>query len=268
MRTFVCCFVLPAVLAVASVSFPTPTSAQGGQDAEARALFSAGEVAFTEGRFENALEYFRRSYELSHRADLLYNIGAACDRLRRDAEALAAFEQYLAERPDSPRRSEVEARLAVLRRTAAAATAATATTTAIEPTTTTTTTEEPAVRDPREDGEDTPSRSPSVAPWIVLGIGAAAAIAGGTLVGLAVADVGTVEGAPVGSMWSSVSDAYGRSEGLSIAGFVLLGVGGAAIAAGLGWGIVDLGSSGGSGETAPQARITIGPGGVSIEGSF
>lgn len=46
---------------------------------------------------------------------LLYNIGVAADRLRRDAVALEAFEQFLESVPDHPRRRDVLARVEVLR---------------------------------------------------------------------------------------------------------------------------------------------------------
>lgn len=84
-------------------------------DREARALFDAGSTAFEDARYADALSYFRRAYELSHRPGLLYNVGLAADRLRHDEEALAAFEQFLAEAGDSPRRRDVEARVAAIR---------------------------------------------------------------------------------------------------------------------------------------------------------
>ena len=91
----------------------------GPGETEARALFEAGRQAFTDGRFEDALQRFSQSYELSHRAELLFNIGQAADRLRRDAEALAAFERYLALLPEAANRREVEGRIAVLRQASA-----------------------------------------------------------------------------------------------------------------------------------------------------
>ena len=84
-------------------------------DQEARALFQAGTVAFSDARYDDALGHFRRAYELSGRPQLLYNIGLAADRLRRDAEALEAFEGYLSEVPDSMQHQDVEARVRVLR---------------------------------------------------------------------------------------------------------------------------------------------------------
>lgn len=85
------------------------------RDLEARARFESGRLAFEAGRYEEALADFERSYELSGRAIILFNIGLVHDRLRRDQAALDAFERYLAEVPAAPNRAEVEARAAVLR---------------------------------------------------------------------------------------------------------------------------------------------------------
>lgn len=113
------CWILGAVFAL-TVAAPMPTLAQDrgdpSVDAEARSLFEAGRTAFDAGRYADALEYFERSHELSGRSALLYNIGSAADRLRRDEEALRAFERYLQELPDAPNRSAVQARIQVLRR--------------------------------------------------------------------------------------------------------------------------------------------------------
>jgi len=114
---FLFSLVLP-VLLVVSASLPQRTHAQDAptsHDDEARALFEAGRVAYSDGRFEAALGHFRNSYELSGRPRLLYNIGSAADKLRRDQQALEAFEAYLAQVPDADNRNEVAARIEVLR---------------------------------------------------------------------------------------------------------------------------------------------------------
>ncbi len=85
-------------------------------DEEARLVFQAGTVAFEDARYEEALERFRTAYELSGRTQLLYNIGVSADRLRRDEEALVAFEQFIAESPaDADGVRDAEARVEVLR---------------------------------------------------------------------------------------------------------------------------------------------------------
>jgi tetratricopeptide (TPR) repeat protein len=108
-------FGLVALMSVGVVAAAHAQAPDASRDAEARGLFEAGRAAFNDGRFEDALGYFRRAYELSGRADLLYNIGNTADRLRREGEALDAFEQYLREVPSSPNRREVEGRVRVMR---------------------------------------------------------------------------------------------------------------------------------------------------------
>ena len=85
------------------------------RDQKARSLFEAGRTAFRDERFADALGHFRRAYELSRRAELLYNIGTSEDRLRHDEAALEAFEAYLAALPDAENRAEVEGRIELLR---------------------------------------------------------------------------------------------------------------------------------------------------------
>lgn len=85
-----------------------------GQDAEARALFRTGQTAYESGRFDQALEDFLRAHELSGQPALLYNIGQAADRARRDETALNAFRMYLQQVPDAPNAEMVRNRIASL----------------------------------------------------------------------------------------------------------------------------------------------------------
>jgi hypothetical protein len=88
---------------------------ESGRDAEARGLFEAGRAAFDQGRYQDALGYFDRSYQLSRRPQLLYNIGQVHDRLRHDDEALQALTQYLKQVPGATNREEVEHRIEALK---------------------------------------------------------------------------------------------------------------------------------------------------------
>ena len=104
-----------ACLACAFVCTASATAfAQTDRDEEARRLFEAGNVAFADGTFEAALSLWQRSYELSERPQLLYNIGTAADRLRRNEVALEAFRGYLGALPDASNASEVRRRVEVL----------------------------------------------------------------------------------------------------------------------------------------------------------
>jgi tetratricopeptide (TPR) repeat protein len=90
---------------------PGPTN----EDQAARLLFQSAREAFAVGEYERALSGFQQAYDLSRRPALLYNIGTTFDRLRRDDEALAIFEQFLREDPETPNRAEIESRVAQLR---------------------------------------------------------------------------------------------------------------------------------------------------------
>ncbi len=107
--------------AYAQTDSPQPIDASNeSMDEEARALFQAGSTAFADGRWDDALDHFKRAYELSGRVALLYNIGITADRLRRDDEALEALQRFVAEGPpDHPRMRDAQARVAVLERQAA-----------------------------------------------------------------------------------------------------------------------------------------------------
>lgn len=95
----------------------TAESASGDPqlDAEARGLFVAGREAFDAGRYDNALDYFTRAYALSGRSGLLFNIASTAERLRRDEEALRAYEAYLEAMPDAPNRDYTHSRIMFLR---------------------------------------------------------------------------------------------------------------------------------------------------------
>ena len=107
---------LLAVLALLGAAATARAQDEGSAtDREARAIFSAGSVAFEDGRYQDALARFEEAYALSERPELLYNIGLCLDRLRRDAEALENFERFLAAVPETAHRVEVEHRIAALR---------------------------------------------------------------------------------------------------------------------------------------------------------
>jgi tetratricopeptide (TPR) repeat protein len=88
-------------------------------EGEAAALFEAGKQAYWAGRYADALEYFERAEKLSKRPELLYDIGAAADRLRDDERALSALEAFLEADPSSPLAGHVRSRVEVLRRVVA-----------------------------------------------------------------------------------------------------------------------------------------------------
>jgi tetratricopeptide (TPR) repeat protein len=98
-----------------------PTEVDQARDEEARTRFTSANMAFADGRFEDALYDFKRAYELSGRPQLLFNIGSTAERMRRDEEALEAYEAYLELVPEAGNRRFVESRIELLRETIAEA---------------------------------------------------------------------------------------------------------------------------------------------------
>lgn len=90
-------------------------------DERARLHFASGASYFDAGNYERALEEFQTAFDLSQRADLLYNIYLSHERLGNLDEAIANLERYLADvEMDAERRAVLEQRLANLRARAAA----------------------------------------------------------------------------------------------------------------------------------------------------
>jgi tetratricopeptide (TPR) repeat protein len=246
---------LYAILLGAVLAAP-PVHAQDADTDEARGAFQAGEAAYRAGRFAEALDYFTRAYELTHEPDLLYNIATVQDRLRHDREAIEAYRAYLDARPDSSDRANIEARVAILLQALAESE------------------HEPGPRSPTEEALPVASPQPTTAhlaipspgpaasgagpgPWIMVGGSAAVIVAGLILLIAGQADADTVSG---GTRWAAIQDAFNRAPVLLSTGWVLLGLGAAAVAGGIAWAVL----GGGRGEPS----VALGPGSVVVRGSF
>jgi tetratricopeptide (TPR) repeat protein len=102
-----------------------------------------------------------------------------------------------------------------------------------------------------------------LAPYIVMGAGGAALIAGAVLVGIAASDKSAVENAAEGVTWPSLEPRYNRGRTFFPVGFALMGVGLAGVAAGLTWKLWPS-----SQERAASAQLRVSPLGVALSGGF
>ena len=224
-----------------AVGTASAQDAEPSRDAEARSVFEAGTLAFEDARYADALGYFQRAYELSQRAVLLYNIGVAADRLRRDAVALEAFEQFLESVPDHPRRRDVLARVEVLREAVAQGESS----------------EPPPAQAVAEADVDVGTAPPAATSGPDVGslVGASALGA----VGVASLIVGVVGIAGAGECLERAGDVCVEERGTAWeATGLYLGLGAAAITAAVIWIVVA--ASQGSSEQAARA-LRVGPGG-------
>lgn len=237
---------LCAAPAVAQSTQQLSAEQRGALDDEARQLFEAGDVAYQNGRFDRAYEYFRQSYELSNRALILYNMGLSAELARRDEEALEAYRGYLAAVPASEVHARVRTRVEVLEARVASGDA-----------------DPPAASDDGGGASQSTEGggSDGLGGWLLFGGGLAVAITGAVLVGVAASDVDRVQNAPQDAAWADYEESASRAEPLSIAGGVLLGVGAAAAALG----IVLAVTSGGSDESV---ALRVGPTSLAVTGSF
>ena len=229
---------------------------RGQRIAEAKEAFDIGTRAYADGEFDTALASFQRAYELTGSPDLLYNIATVSDRMRRDLDALQAYEGYLEARPKSSDREHVESRIAVLRdaiearRRAELQAEIEARNAAVQ-----------AAARVKAERPLTEYVGPGPGPWITIGVGSAALVTGAVFVGLGQRDQKKVENAPAGSSYSLVQEMADRGPKRSKAGVALMAVGGAGIIGGLIWQL-----TGGHEEAIPE--VSIGPTGISLKGTF
>lgn len=92
-------------------------------DEAARIHFNSGRAYFVEADYERALTEFQRSYELSHRPALLYNIANCLERLARYGEAADALASWIESGTVTDDRATLERRIANLRELESARTA-------------------------------------------------------------------------------------------------------------------------------------------------
>lgn len=85
--------------------------AQGGAKERAKREFQAGKTAFGAGDFDEALQRYRRAYEIVPLPGLLFNIAQCHRNLGNHRQAINFFRLYLAKVPKAPNRTAVEALL-------------------------------------------------------------------------------------------------------------------------------------------------------------
>jgi tetratricopeptide (TPR) repeat protein len=107
-----------SLLAAALISSTSTASAQPGaqtDDERARMHFQAGNAYFQTGEYDAALREFQRSFELSARPALFYNMALVYERLGDLEQAIAHLRRFLAEAPEAEaQRATLEARIANL----------------------------------------------------------------------------------------------------------------------------------------------------------
>jgi tetratricopeptide (TPR) repeat protein len=232
--------------------FSAAARAQGRSTQEAAARYSTeAREAYEQGRFRDAVELYRKAYDLKRDPVLLFNMARCYEALatRTDLErSIENYEEYLRARPDASDRAAVERRVEVLRQQVRLLDDASKPRHAPPPAAA------PVV---------VPAARPSAPPWIVAGVGASGVVVGAVLGGVAAAKRDDAAADPSGrSAQKLESSAQSLATGANVA-FI---AGGAVAAGGIAWGIVDLVSA--PKPAARGAAVRIGPASLTVEGRF
>ncbi len=202
---------------------------RAGSPEEARTLagqaFTEGQEQFEAGNYRVALTRFECSYDLVPHSNTLYNMGECAEALGEVDTAIRYFRTYLEEYPDAEGVTEIRTRLSALEARQ----------------------EEPPPPPPPpgdsggDDGDATRMTLARRLAWITLGVGAGIAIIGGGVYGGAVAQNGDfdrlnqeyLEGDDQldGNELQELEDIRGTGEAMEAAGWALMGVGLASLAA-------------------------------------
>ena len=106
---------LAVAMAVLAVARTTAAQDISDEERRARQLAHEGELAYADGRFDEAAVLIRRAYELYPEPLLLHNLGRALESAGDEGGAVDAYERYLEEVPDAEDRALIEGRLRQLR---------------------------------------------------------------------------------------------------------------------------------------------------------
>ncbi len=208
------------------------TSDRELDDDRAREHFQIAQRYYDEGRFVEAARQFEEAYELSGRSELQYNAYIAYREAHQRRRAEAMLAAYLEQVPDAPDRVNLEARLVELRR---------AIQQEEEQAEQLTEAEQRADSESRRAQEEARARreaeaAPEAWPWVILGVGGAAAVAGAVVGGLALAEVSALQSACMDEVCQPSVNLDGRrtdARTMALVGDFLLFGGGAVALTGL-----------------------------------
>jgi tetratricopeptide (TPR) repeat protein len=234
---------------------PPPKLSQTELEA-AHASYKVGVEAYDKGDYPKALDNFRDAFRRDcSKVALLNFISRAYEGKGDKPEAIHALEVYLQRNPKAEDAEAIQTRIQNLKAQLGqgTATATAATTTATSTATTTATVTPTATSTASATATEQPSGGHTVAPWIVVGAGGVAAIAGGIFLGLGQGEVShSRQGCtsnPDGSLACTplVTTPDGqdrktlnsRGTTLSNVGLVVGGVGLAAVIGGLVWHFIE-----------------------------
>ena len=263
-------------------AYPECTKAPtDSETAAAKGAYQAGNASFDEADYPRSITYWEDAYRRDCTANLLLkNLARAYELYGQKRQAVVALETFLVREPSSSDKDQIQRRIEVLKKQIAENAAPVA---AAQPTQPVALAATPVEQQP-ETGATAKGARP-IAPLIVAGAGAVVLVVGLAIVVKGASDVkdfeaacpkhmcpnktGTTEGAAARDALISQGNDARNKERL---GGIVAGVGGAVLAGGLIWYVVQPRSAARSTATLLHPRVTpsVTPGfaGLSLSGAF
>jgi len=244
-------------------------------------MFQISEKLYSEGRYDQALQYLQQAHALRPSPTLLYNMARTNEKLDRLEDAVGAYEAFLGTTTDAGEREQAELRIRTLRAEMAERDALKDRRRAAEPVPVTPQQGEPANSgwgeswqpdDPlagvgTDDDEVDDDSSGSIVPWILIGAGVP--VLGTGLVLYLVATGKHDDAVDKETSQADALDLQSEGEDLMLFGNVLVGVGAAVALTGGVLLVVDLtGEESGDELASRPVRPVVGPGYLGITGNF
>jgi tetratricopeptide (TPR) repeat protein len=104
-----------SVAMVAVLTIPAVGRAQDDETTAAKEAYGEGKQLYAEGKYEEAIDKFTVTYNLTTEPNLLFNLAACAERMGDADRAIAYYEVYLEEVPDAEDAGEVRKRVERLR---------------------------------------------------------------------------------------------------------------------------------------------------------
>jgi tetratricopeptide (TPR) repeat protein len=283
LKSLLAALVLLAAPAIAYAEEPTKSYPDCGREptdaevAAAKGAFQAGNASFNEADYARAIDYWEDAYRRDCTANpLLLNLARAYELAGRKRQAVIALETFLSREPSSGEKDQINRRIEVLKKKIAEEDAAAAVAPPVPNGSATTAATGATTPVPQE--QPPPRAKRSAGPWIVIGIGGAAAVVG------AIGYIGSKQKMDEAEDRCGVGgrlmceDAVARADGnearknLTTSG-VVAGIGLAAVAGGVIWWYLDgkrvAGTQAGlSKRTAVMPVVSPQLTGVALSGAF
>lgn len=245
--------IVTVVLVISSASSTAAQESSPSREDQGRAaeLTRRALVHYEAGEAEEAVALLLEARRLYREPVLLYNLARAYEALGRDEEALAAYEQYVEERPDAPDSAAMQAHIESLRAHIAERERLAE--------------ERAAERRRRRVAERRADEAGGSGPWPWVLVGAGGAGLGAGLV-VGVVAKSERDNAAADPVHETTLDTMARAESMATAANVLFAAGGGLVVTGAIWLIVDALTGGGG---APDDfDAALGPNGVLVTGNF